>query len=333
MNPFRLSTHRGTTGELVVTRTYSNFLYTVTMRTDGAIDVRHGDWLSKYSCAMYSDFTHIHEFARMDKSGKLKRIEGRHALNHIFAGETLYHIPTYYNAHRIRTDDIVITPDPTPTVTPPLSDEEEKNILKATLKDDYDLRGEQLEVLAEIADHYHEADTVVEIGEIIAESAGWISEETAVGATIATGVTAMGLIGAALTSIYIGIQILNANDADRRLAGMQAICYAIPAWAFDDPIPGFPAQLRRNQMAFPGLTGVQRVEPAWEEACDAAVRNMEAKVKARDRSKESYQMFWRALGKFDRKTLVRSLMEARAEELRGVEKDSFLGMDPNQYPN
>jgi hypothetical protein len=165
MNSGRLNTHRGSNGELVVTRTYSNFLYTVTIRADGAIDVKHGDWLSKYSCAMYNDYTHIHEFARMDKNGKLKRIEGRHALNHIFAGETLYHMPTYGKLHPIVTDEIQVTASP-------LSDEEEEQIIKATLKDDYDLAGEQLDVLAEIADHYHEADTGVEIAEIIAESAG-----------------------------------------------------------------------------------------------------------------------------------------------------------------
>jgi hypothetical protein len=98
-------------------------------------------------------------------------------------------------------------------------------------------------------------------------------------------------------------------------------------------MPGFPAQLRRNYMAFPGISGVQRVEPAWEEACDATVRNLEAKVRAKNRGKDSYQMFWRALSSFDRKTLVRSLMAVRAEELGGVEKDSFLAMDPSQYPN
>ena len=114
---------------------------------------------------------------------------------------------------------------------------------------------------------------------------------------------------------------------------MQAIGYAITAWAFDDPIPGFPAQLRRNFMAFPGITGIQRVEPAWDDACDAVVRNLEAKVKAKGRSKKSYQLFWQAIGNFDRKKLVRMLMDARAEELPGVEKDSFLALDPTQYPN
>lgn len=61
-------------------------------------------------------------------------------------------------------------------------------------------------------------------------------------------------------------------------------------------------------------------------------------VKAKDRSNESYQMFWRALGKFNRKTLVRSLMEARAEDSEALKRTPssewiLIGMDPNQYPN
>jgi hypothetical protein len=191
-------------------------------------------------------------------------------------------------------------------------------------------------VLVKIAHVYHPSETGLEVAEIVADSAGWIAEETALGATVAVGMTALGLIGTALESVAIGIEILNANDTDKRLAGMQAICYALPAWAFGDPIPGFPAQLRRNFMAAmgPGTYGIQRVEPAWKSAADATVRNLEAKVQARKRSKESYQAFWQALANFDRKTLVRSLMESRAEEIdEDVQKMSFMAMDPDLYPN
>jgi hypothetical protein len=327
MNPGRLSTHRSPYGDVVITKTYSNFLYNVTMRTDGAIEVKHGDWLSKYSSAMYNDFTHIHEFARMDRDGKLKKI---HGVNHIFAGEVIYHLPTYNQLHPMVMDTIAVQANP-------LTDEEEKKIIEDTLKEDYDLQGERLDLLVEITHFYHAGETGgLEIAEIIGESAGWIVEETAVGATIGVGMTFLGLLGGALESISIGIEILNANDTDKKLAGMQAICYAIPAWAFDDPIPVFPASLRRNFMAGigPGTYGLQRVEPAWKDACDATVRNMEAKVKARGRSKESYQVFWKALGNFDRKTLIRRLMDARAREIdSNVERMSFMALDPDRYPN
>jgi hypothetical protein len=55
-----------------------------------------GDWLSKYSAAMYNDLTRIYEFGRIDKSGSLQKILN---VNHIFTGETIFHIPTYWNVH------------------------------------------------------------------------------------------------------------------------------------------------------------------------------------------------------------------------------------------
>ena len=79
------------------------------MRTDGAIHVKHGDWLSKYSAAMYNDFTHVHEFGRMDKNGQLRPI---HNVNLIFAGETVYHIPTYRKTHPMRMGAIEIAVSP-----------------------------------------------------------------------------------------------------------------------------------------------------------------------------------------------------------------------------
>ena len=97
MNTGRLSTHRGPYGDVIVTKTYTNWRYSVTLQMpDGAIEVKHGDWLAKYSAAMYNDFTRIHEFGRMDKSGSVEKILN---VNHIFAGEIVYHIPTYSHAH------------------------------------------------------------------------------------------------------------------------------------------------------------------------------------------------------------------------------------------
>src|SRR5437868_12811809 len=87
-----LATNKGPHGEIVVTKTYTNGRYSVTMRTDGAINVKQGDWLSKYSAAIFNDYQHIHEFGRMDASGKLRPIQ---KVNLILKGETIYHVPTY----------------------------------------------------------------------------------------------------------------------------------------------------------------------------------------------------------------------------------------------
>jgi hypothetical protein len=311
--PFaRLQTGVGPHGEVVVTKTFTNYRYSVTMGMDGAIKVRHGDWLSKYSAAIYNDFKHIHEFARMDRSGKLSPIRN---VNLIIAGETIYHMPTYKKMHPMRMDALELTASP-------LSEPQKKEAVVQMLKGDFGLQGERLHVLEEAAHLVHYGETGVELAEI----AGLIAEG-AVFVTVVQGVSA------ALTSIMVGIAILNANETDTKLAGMQAIGYALTAWAFGDPIPGYPASLRANFSAFPGKQAIPRVEAAWKEAAAATVRNLEAEAAKKRVQKRSYQIYWQALGGGDRKKLVRLLMEARAEELRGVEQMSFWGLDPDKYPN
>lgn len=318
MNPARLSTLRGPHGEILITKTYSNFLYTVTMKTDGAINVKHGDWLSKYSAAMYNDFTHIHEFARMDKGGKLKKI---HRVDHIFAGETIYHIPTYNQLHPMRMDEVTI-------MASPLSDEQEEKLMAETLADDYDLQGERLEWLEHAA---HISKGAEELGEV----AEWITEETAKGATVAAVSSWLGLVSCVLEPIEIGIAILDALETEAKIAGMQAIAYAITAWAFDDPMPGYPASLKPNwRGAGTGMAGLERAEQGWKDACEATVRNLEERVRKSGRSKVSYQVLWRSIGDDDRKQLARRLMDARAKEIgSSVERMSFQALNPDGYPN
>jgi hypothetical protein len=325
MNSARLSTLRGPHGEIVVTKTYSNFLYSVTMRTDGAINVRHGDWLSKYSSAMYNDFTHIHEFARMDKGGKLKKI---HRVDHIFAGETIYHIPTYNQANPMKLDAIEI-------VASPLSDEQEEKLMAETLADDYDLQGERLEWLEHAAHIAKALEVGHDVAETVGETAGWIVEETAVAAGFEAAGTVIGLVSMVLEPIEIGIAILDALETEAKIAGMQAICYAITAWAFDDPMPSYPASLRPNwRGAGTGMAGLQRAEEGWKDACEATVRNLEAKVKKSGRGKFSYQILWQSIGGGERRQLARRLMDARAKEISSsVERISFEALNPDGYPN
>jgi hypothetical protein len=65
--------------------------YKVTIADDGKIVVSAGDWLSKYSAAMYNGNTQrYNEFGRM-KNGKLEPVAD---VNKIVTGETLYHRPT-----------------------------------------------------------------------------------------------------------------------------------------------------------------------------------------------------------------------------------------------
>jgi hypothetical protein len=168
----------------------------------------------------------------------------------------------------------------------------------------------------------HPTETALEIAEI----AGLIAE----GATV---VTVAQLAAAVLTPITIGLAILNANETDKRIAGMQAIGYALAAWAFGQEIPQFPAQLRTNFSHFPGKQALPPVEAAWRETASKTVANIELEAKKKNRSVKSYQAFWRGLGEGDPKQVVRLVRDARAEELYGPEKVSFLALDPARYPN
>jgi hypothetical protein len=70
---------------------YHKGQYRVDIAPNGAIRVKPGDWLSKYSYAMYGNFNHCDEFGRM-AGGVVAPCADP---NVIHPGETLYHIPTF----------------------------------------------------------------------------------------------------------------------------------------------------------------------------------------------------------------------------------------------
>src|SRR5215468_9943354 len=202
-------------GRIVSTKTYQSFPYKVTIEHDGAIRVKHGDWLSKYSAAMYNNFNGIHEFARKGRDGKLRRIPNP---NLIYAGETIYHVPTYKYAHPMRMDQVEMV------ATPWSDDEIEANIVKA-LNQEHQFSGEPLHVLTEAVHILHKTADYADGAVLLGEMTEILAEGTALA-------SATGLIAAVLTPIMVGLSILDANDTDRRIAACQAIGYALTAWAF-----------------------------------------------------------------------------------------------------
>lgn len=72
-------------------KTYSHGGNSVTIADDGAIQVKPGDWLSKYSMAIHHDLTHVNEYGRLNGGANVIPVADA---NLIRAGETLYHIPT-----------------------------------------------------------------------------------------------------------------------------------------------------------------------------------------------------------------------------------------------
>ena len=70
---------------------HSSGKYSVTIALDGAIKVKKGDWISKYSIAIHGHHRAIDEYARV-RDGRLVALEDP---SKIYAGETIYHRPTW----------------------------------------------------------------------------------------------------------------------------------------------------------------------------------------------------------------------------------------------
>jgi hypothetical protein len=317
--PVALLNMKGPNGET----TYTDGTFSVTIESDGAIHVMPGDWLSKYSAAMYGNFAHIKEFARMDRSGKLMPIEN---VNRINAGETLYHVPTCRKSHpRIQMDPILVVGNVASDDAPSEEEltEEQKKLLADALKAKYELAGETGEWLVEVSHIVHGVDGAATIAEV----AGLIAEGTA----LATGTGLLAVTAGLLVSIGAGISCLNAYETDLRITGVRGICYGLTAWAFDHPKPRCPQQLK--DAAFE-RSRVPLVERAWATAVDGAFRNQDAEVVKRKVSKQSFQALWKALGHGRPTELVRRLQESRAEELSYQDARTLVvGWNPDKYPN
>jgi hypothetical protein len=310
------------------------------MGGDGAIHVRRGDVLSKYAAAISGTPLALSQFARLNTAGCLVPIAN---VNRIYAGETIYHAPTYLATHAGCRQGGTSSDREADEYS-----EEDVRAIMSFLRGDFDVRdGELLEVLDKIQLNLKDFLNVYEF----AETAEFIAEGSRL---VKIGSVAGGIIEA-FEPILAALQVLKADDTDRKIAGLQAIGYATTAWAFGDPPPKYPGQLRRSDAAgFPGTAFLSRQEHAWEETTRAAMHNLQAKLPKtkhyeltwhgrtpelvlRDPTAEPGKMklYWQALGSFDRSTLVRRIMQAVDErwELKGNEKLGFWSLDPTRYPH
>lgn len=76
-------------GKITLPHTFQGGGYEVTVNADRSIKVRQGDWLSKYSMAIYGDFNHIDKFWRKENGLWQKIVDVNKDL--IETGETIYH--------------------------------------------------------------------------------------------------------------------------------------------------------------------------------------------------------------------------------------------------
>jgi hypothetical protein len=298
---------------------YRRGRYHVEVSHDGAIHVRHGDWLSKYSAAMFNTFWRVHEFGRMSDHG----MQPIRNVNLIYAGETIYHIPTYIRSRwsAAPTSSPGTLPPPH---TLPVPDAEKKALTKNTLANDFRLSGHQLELLDKSITIVGYTDTAFSLTEIAGLIAKW--------SALAVAGTAVSYANLLLTPVGLTIAFINADNFSLRPIGMAAVAYTITAWAFDDPIPsGMPPSLHKQDHAVGRGTQTSEYQASWQTATNATLRNLKEMVaKNPDISEKSYKVVYRAVGNDDRKALCKILLGEFAKEVNDLGKIILSGFD---YPN
>lgn len=302
--------------------------FSVFVASDGAIQVKPGDSLSKYSMAMYGDFDHLYEFARKipPGSGSLQPIEN---VNFIKANETLYHWPTA-----------------TVEFNPPAADIRED--LERLLRERYGFKGSTLSRAVNfLSDQAFWTRMGIGATQIVTVGAdGLLLNVLGVGtveAATASGIMAgmgMGLGIAAAVLLPIGSLLMIWKNASVNIRdnGLRGIAYGAVAYTFEDPKPQFPAKLRQNLISS-GHTPPEEIDKNVR-AFNTAVAETMGKL-ANERlptgvTREQLR-FRRRLAIGNRKALGTLLMNDIADRSFGykVDKDNFLwalGVDPYEPP-
>ena len=291
---------------------YRNGRYSVDVGQDGVIKVRPGDWLSKYSAAIFNNFWRVHEFGRMGRLG----MEPIRNINLIYAGETVYHLPTYskYRPSGLRA--------PAPS-TPSISDSQKKEIMKSFLANEFHLRGDHLGLLGKIIDAQGYLDNAASLAEV----AGLIGESAA--ASTVMGASA-GL--AAFLFPFGGIlQMLNAWEEGQRIAGIASVGYSTTAWVFNDPVPGLPPRVQSLILNSGSANQLPAYQRAWKDASNATLSGLAQMVaKKAGKSKGDFQILFRALGEGNRKTVCSLIFKGFEKNLSNP---SRIVLETYEYPN
>jgi len=307
-------------------KTYKRGKYMVTINPDGSIKVKHGDWLTKYSAAVYGDFFHVDAFQRKSRSGTFVRV---HNPNLIFAGEVVYHIPT-------ATHEPNWLPTDTTFTRTPLSERDKRDLILAHIKGHFDLKGDGVEFAERLAFGAHTATEAAEL----AEALECLSESVGEGASLA---------GIVLFPIDAALDIFNSWETGYRHYGMRAVAYGITSWAWNDAPPPPPSWIH-NKIPPSALNSItsreeeeavrndnyqtQRSREAWIDGCQAG-RDGQDKVVAKNHlKKDEYQILLQGIGNWDRNGLVKELLKKLGDELGfGWERASFDHLPTPNYPN
>lgn len=271
---------------------HKNGIYNVTISDKkGAIKVKQGDWISKYSAAIYNDFTRLAEFGRMN-GGLPVILENP---NDIYEGEIIYYLPDYWKSNKTKT--LAVT---TPKVNAKRKlSEKEKQFIVETLKSDFQLKGNNLKTIQKVIDIIGKADNALALAEI----AGFLNE----GSIVAGSASVLSFISTALFPIA-GIGMLaDAHEIGQKLYGLRAVAYTITAWAYDKPILVGSNKVLLNIKGVPN-SSIIKYKQAWSSASRATLSSLKNMSKKKKISEDSLKLIYKALSSNNPKTLCLQLM-------------------------
>ena len=294
--------------------------YQVYVASDGAIEVKPGDSLSKYSMAMYGDFEHIHEFVR-----SVRPLQNIDDVDYIQAGWTIYHLPTA----------TVESGNGQPAT--PISESAIREEVERTLRDDYGFHGDLLTQTTDFISNRLFENRILSgigsIGVIPAEVAGILGPVVALELA-----TLFGVVAAILAPIAGVLAFWKNRSFNIRQNGVRGVAYGMVAWHFEDPKPELPQKIRFNlRQSGVGDDEIQQSIDSFAMGVNQTFDALNINPPPHGRTIEQQKSFIRTTCGQNRKRLGTIIMEelAKREFSYQVERQNFLwamGVEPYEPP-
>jgi peptidoglycan hydrolase-like protein with peptidoglycan-binding domain len=223
-------------------------MYKVEVGIDGRIFVQPGDWVSKYSAAMYGDYWHIQEFGRME-NGQMTRLANPDMIR---AGEVIYHLPTWQAFMNGKTK---VQPPP----APPLPLEMKKQITDSAIGHDFRMPGDNgVKLLKRLAEWMKWAEPVVDVLTIIQAIAETASD-------------AFAMVKVAVDTYKAFADLCDAWDSGELVYALRGAAYSITAWAFNETCPSKSEEIWSYTLHYDkDPERLKRMQRAWDRAVEEA---------------------------------------------------------------
>lgn len=271
--------------------------YSVDIGPNGQIKVVGGDILSGYSMAIHKIPWEITEYGRLKQSRMMPIVN--HDL--IFAGETIYHLPSW-NKNRPR---IAGRSMPPVRVEPP-SDAIKRHEMRKLLIRELEFPQPYADSIVNTAFKWggNSGRTVV----LLADLAGTASPGVVLKA---------GLFGIFQTTVGNWIALNRAAESGLLVVSTIAISYGITAWAFDKAQPQLSEKIRDNRKRSVGDYRINEFESIWNASVVNAQKDAKLIARRQGISENTLKVLMRAMGDDTPAKLGKLLAESFRQPLSG----------------